>query len=93
MQDSVSQVYAKILEFFVLSIQWYKKGKVMHSIASIAKPFSLSFKPIIEEITERSRRVDELASAASKAEIRDLHIKMHGLGKTLVEMTEMLTCE
>ncbi|KAF3353431.1 hypothetical protein VD0004_g4977 [Verticillium dahliae] len=93
MQDSVAMVYAKILEFFVMAVRWYKKGKVMHSLSSITKPFSLSFKPVIEEITERSRRVDELASAASKAEIRDLHIRIHRLDKTLVQVTEMMAVQ
>ncbi|KAI2619517.1 hypothetical protein GGS26DRAFT_572530 [Hypomontagnella submonticulosa] len=73
-QEAVSLVYAKIIEFFIKAIKWYKKGKLTHSITSIAKPFSISFKPIIEEVTERSKRVDELANAASKAEIRDLHV-------------------
>lgn len=89
----MSQLYAKVLEFFVMAIQYYKKGKLMHSISSIVRPFKLSFKPIIDEITERSIRVDELASAASKAEIRDLHLNVHGLNRTLLQVTEMLTCE
>ena len=63
-------VYAKIIEFCIMAIKWYKKNKFMHSIASVVKPFSLGFKPILDEMTERSRRVDELASAASKAEDR-----------------------
>ncbi|KXH59839.1 hypothetical protein CSAL01_08476 [Colletotrichum salicis] len=33
----------------------------------------MGFKPIVEEIAERSKHVDELAAAAVKAEIRDLH--------------------
>ncbi|KAI0021358.1 hypothetical protein F4780DRAFT_770257 [Xylariomycetidae sp. FL0641] len=76
MREAVSLVYAKIIDFAILAIKWYKKGKLKHSISAIAKPFGLSFKPILEEITERSRRVDELASAASKAEIRDLHLRV-----------------
>ncbi|TDZ26513.1 hypothetical protein Cob_v001431 [Colletotrichum orbiculare MAFF 240422] len=75
MQDTVAQLYAKILEFTLMAIKFYKKGKLSHSILSVIKPFSLSFQPIIEEITERSRRVDQLASALSKAELRDLRIE------------------
>ena len=90
MQEAVSLVYAKIIQFVIKSIEWYKKGKLMHSISAIIKPFSLSFKPIIEEMAELSRRVDELANAASKAEIRDLHITIHGLNQTIVQLTEMV---
>ncbi|KAH8886450.1 hypothetical protein GQ53DRAFT_727849 [Thozetella sp. PMI_491] len=90
MQDAVAAVYAKILEFVVIAIKWYKKGKLMHSLTAIVKPFKLSFKPIVDEIKERSRRVDELANAASKAEIRDLHLRIHGLNSNLVQLTEMV---
>ncbi|OBR14149.1 Nacht domain protein [Colletotrichum higginsianum IMI 349063] len=89
MQDAVSQLYAKIIEFIMMAVKWYKKGKLAHSLTAITKPFNLGFKPIIEDITERSRRIDELASAASKAELRDLHISIHGLNKTIVQLTEM----
>ncbi|WQF76109.1 hypothetical protein CDEST_01123 [Colletotrichum destructivum] len=91
MQDAVSQLYAKIIEFIMMAVKWYKKGKLAHSFTAITKPFSLGFKPIIEDITERSRRIDELASAASKAELRDLHISIHGLNKTIVQLTEMVS--
>ncbi|KAF4815240.1 hypothetical protein CGCSCA5_v007242 [Colletotrichum siamense] len=90
MQENVAQLYAKILEFSIKAIQFYKKGKLSHSIASIVKPFSLNFKPIIEEIRERSIRVDELAGALSKAEIRDLHVKVHGLSQSVAQLTEMM---
>lgn len=93
MQDAVSQLYAKIIEFIMMAVKWYKKGKLAHSFTAITKPFNLGFKPIIEDITERSRRIDELASAASKAELRDLHISIHGLNKTIVQLTEMVACE
>ncbi|KAF6811845.1 hypothetical protein CMUS01_13184 [Colletotrichum musicola] len=91
MQDAVSQLYAKIIEFFLMAIKWYKRGRLSHSIRSIVEPFSLGFKPIIDEITERSRRVDELANAASKAELRDLHVSIRGLNDTVLQLTEMST--
>jgi hypothetical protein len=93
MQEAVSMVYAKILEFSIMAIKWYKKGKLMHSISSVIKPFGLSFKPIVDELSERSRRVDELASAAAKAEIRDLHVNIHGLGERVHQLTEMMVGE
>lgn len=79
MKEAVALVYAKIIEFELLAVKWYKKGKLMHSIAAVVNPFSLSFKDIIEDITQYSRRIDQLASAASKAEIRDLHIQVKEL--------------
>lgn len=93
MQDAVSQLYAKIIEFFLMAIKWYYRGRLSHSIRSIVEPFSLGFKPIIDEITEGYRRVDELANAASKAELRDLHVSIRGLNDTVPQLTEMMACE
>ncbi|KAI1844019.1 hypothetical protein JX266_009885 [Neoarthrinium moseri] len=89
MQEAVALVYAKIMEFVVMAIRWYNKGKFKHSISVIIAPFKLNFKPIIEEITERSKRVDELANAASKAEIRDLHITIRGLKTDMQELKQI----
>ncbi|KAI0876417.1 hypothetical protein GGS24DRAFT_513777 [Hypoxylon argillaceum] len=93
MQEAVSQVYAKIVEFSVLAIKWYKKGRFSHSISALTKPFSLKYKPLLDDITDRSRRVDQLANAASKAEIRDLHIQVVGLDKRFIQMTEIMAAQ
>ncbi|KAK2613386.1 hypothetical protein N8I77_000304 [Diaporthe amygdali] len=90
MQEAVSLLYAKIIEFVVKAIKWCKKGKARHAIAAIAHPFELKFKAIIDEITKRSRAVDELANAASKAEIRDLHFTVHQMSKSITQLTEMM---
>ncbi|KAL6407249.1 nacht domain protein [Ilyonectria robusta] len=89
-QQAVSMVYAKIIEFSIRAIKWYKKNKLKHSITSIIKPFSLSFKDIVDEISDRSRTVDELASAAAKAEIRDLHINVRHLTQGFNELKEIM---
>ncbi|KAI0385719.1 hypothetical protein F5Y04DRAFT_276243 [Hypomontagnella monticulosa] len=91
MQEAVSLVYAKIIEFFIEAIKWYKRGKLAQFITSITKPFSLGFKPIIEEVNKRSRLVEELANAASKAEIRDLHVTINGLERTVDQLKGMIT--
>jgi hypothetical protein len=57
-------------------VKWYKMGKFKHSITSITKPYDLSFKDIVEEIAEASRNVDKEASAASRAEVRGLHLQV-----------------
>ncbi|KAH9229096.1 hypothetical protein K456DRAFT_1923796 [Colletotrichum gloeosporioides 23] len=93
MQETVAQLYSKILEFSVMAIRFYKKGKLSHAIASVVKPFSLTFKPIIEEIRQRSLRVDELANALCKAEMRDLHVKIHGLSHSVARLTEMMALQ
>jgi alkylated DNA repair dioxygenase AlkB len=81
MKVAVAQLYAKILYFVKDAIKWYKKGKLSHSVSAIWKPYDLGFKSIVEDISKASRRVDEEASAACKAEIRVLHLKLHQLAQ------------
>lgn len=85
-KEAVAQLYAHIIKFIQFAVRWYKKGKIAHSIAAILQPFQISCKDIVEEIAECSRRVDSLASAASKAELRDLHI-------TVQQLAEMVMCQ
>jgi EAL domain-containing protein (putative c-di-GMP-specific phosphodiesterase class I) len=79
MRLAVAHLYGKILCFVQEAMKWYKKGKIAHSVSAVFKPYELSFKPIVLEITEASRRVDHEASAASKAEIRELFLKVQQL--------------
>ncbi|KAK9424955.1 putative Nacht domain protein [Seiridium unicorne] len=90
MRDAVASVYAKTIEFAILAIKWYKKGKGIHNITAIIQPFKIGFKPIMDEIAERSRRVGELASAASKAEIRSLHLTVRNLEKEMYRLRDLL---
>jgi hypothetical protein len=83
MKFALSELYAKIIQFIQSAIKYYKSSRLSKSIAAVTKPFVLTFKPILEDITEASRRVDELANSALKAEIRDLHIQV----KRLTEIT------
>src|SRR5258708_6653080 len=79
MATAVSHLYANILRFFVQALKLYKKNRFSRAISSIASPWGIASKDIVEEIDEASRRVDALASAASRAEIRDLHILIRDL--------------
>ncbi|KAK7917990.1 Nacht domain protein [Apiospora marii] len=93
MREAVALLYAQIIEFALMAIRWFKKGKIMHSVAAIVHPFKLSFGPVIDEISELSRRVDELANAASKAEIRDQHAKIHSLERRMSQLMELMIAQ
>jgi hypothetical protein len=79
MQNAICQLFAKIIKFSQEAIKHYKKGRLAKSFSAVVKPFSLSFKHLIDDISQCSRHVDELANSASKAEIRDLHIQVQRL--------------
>lgn len=82
MLSAVSEVYAHMIKFMGYAISWYKKGKIAHGFAAILKPFQIAGKEAADNIAESSRRVDELANAANKAESRDMHLK-------IIELTRM----
>lgn len=93
MQEAVSLLYSKIIEFIVKAIKWCKRSKARHAIVAMTHPFELKFKPIIDDITRLSRGVDELANAAVKAEIRDLHFTVHQMHRSITRLTEMMACK
>ncbi|KAF2188503.1 hypothetical protein K469DRAFT_703077 [Zopfia rhizophila CBS 207.26] len=84
MKESVAQLYANIIKFIQSAIKWYKKGTLAKSISAVINPYDVAFKDILEEITACSRRVDELANAALKAEIRDQHIQIQRLSELAI---------
>lgn len=79
MKTALSELYAKIIEFVQLAIKYYKSGRFSKSLAAITNPFNLKYKPVLDDIRESSRRIDELANVAHKAEFRDLHIEVKQL--------------
>ncbi|PVH95787.1 hypothetical protein DM02DRAFT_731625 [Periconia macrospinosa] len=79
MKTGLSELYAKIIQFVQLAIKYYKSGRLSKSLAAVTKPFSLKYKPVLDDIRECSRRIDELANIAHKAEFRDLHLEVKQL--------------
>ncbi|KAF2093915.1 hypothetical protein NA57DRAFT_61131 [Rhizodiscina lignyota] len=79
MKEAIAVLYAKIIKFVQSAISYYKKDRISKSFTAVVKPFALSFKGAVEEITECSKRVDELANSASKAELRDLRVETRTL--------------
>lgn len=73
MRETVSHLYAQIIKFVQKAILWYKKSPLAHVWAAIAKPWTLSFQDVVENIRSLSQQVDNLASTASKVELRDTH--------------------
>ena len=76
MLSDIAQIYASIIQFVCRATEWYSKNRLQRSLSAIIKPFEIGFKDIVDEIGVYSRRVDEHANAAMKAELRDLHIAM-----------------
>jgi hypothetical protein len=88
MKMAVSHLYAQLIRFMLRATRWFKRGKLMHCFGAIARPFGLDFKDDIEKVDEVSRNIDELASAAAKAELRDTHLEV---SETRAELREART--
>lgn len=86
MKEAIAHLYANIIKFVQSAICYYKKGRLSKSFAAAVKPFALSFKGIVEEITESSKTVDKVANSASKAELRDLRIEQQFLRAEVEEL-------
>jgi hypothetical protein len=74
MQQAVAKLYARLIHFIVHALKWYQKSKAKRAIGAIFKPFALDFQDRLTEVTELSRTVDEIATAAAQAELRAVHI-------------------
>jgi hypothetical protein len=86
-QDGIACVYAKIIEFILEAMRWYKKSKLQHALSAVVNPYKLSFKNIVDEIADRSRRVDDLASVAFKTELRVVHVEVETLKAEIMHMS------
>ena len=76
MKNAVARLHAYIIRFVIHAVRWYKQGKFAHAWAAIAKPWALSFKGHLEDISRQAEMVKELAHSASRAEYRDAHLEM-----------------
>lgn len=74
MLEVMARLYAKIMQFLMKVIKWYKRPPIKHAIDAVFKPWPLSYKDIKDEIMELSGQVDDLASVGSKTETRNLHL-------------------
>jgi hypothetical protein len=68
--------YEKLLKSIAKTFSRIAKNRIQRSLSAVIRPFEISFKDIVDNIMACSRRVDERAGAAMKAELRDLHIEI-----------------
>lgn len=73
MKEAISRLYAHIILFFQQTVKWYSMSSAGRAISAIFKPFELDYKDTVEEIKLCSQTVNNIASSANRAELRDLH--------------------
>ncbi|KAK0123370.1 hypothetical protein ONS96_010362 [Cadophora gregata f. sp. sojae] len=87
MKETVAELYANIIRFFVRARDWCMEGTLSHMIHSLTRPAEIRCKDLMEDIQQCSIDVDKLAWACSQAEQRDMHsvVKTLSGGQTRVE--------
>ncbi|KAK6332997.1 hypothetical protein TWF718_010822 [Orbilia javanica] len=85
MQNSIQILYSHIIKFLMRALKWYQQPTWKRAVSSITEPFALHFKDILEDILEQSRQIDQLALAASQAELRDMHIMIASMKNILID--------
>lgn len=88
MKDYLCQVYAYILRFLVRAHDWYKEGTFKHIVHSITRPVELRYDDLLQNISQSSRAIEQLASSGHHAEFRDMH---HEIDRRLNHSTQQLT--
>lgn len=73
MKAALEELYASVLNFLMKAHDWYNEGKLSHILHGISQPWHRVNADLVDDIAEKSRRIDQLAIAASQAEIRDMH--------------------
>lgn len=91
MQDVLARLYANIIQFMSQAIDWYRQGKLKHSVSSIFRPWALSFEGTVESIKEDSIRLDKLADIAAKAELRDTHVEVVEMRQENRKLADFIT--
>lgn len=86
MQRAVSELYVVIIKFLQHAVRWYRRGKLSHTWGAITRPWELGFRDHVDNIDEISRRIDQLASGASKAELRATHLEARRIREELKEV-------
>ncbi|KAH6846972.1 hypothetical protein B0I37DRAFT_405030 [Chaetomium sp. MPI-CAGE-AT-0009] len=83
-------LYINIVEFLRHAVKWYKQGKLRHTWTAIKRPWELGFRDYVEDINLSSRRLEQLASISSQAELRATHLETSRIREELSETRRQL---
>lgn len=76
MKELVTTLYVQIIKFVRRARKWYNECRLKHVISAVARPFSLRFQDMVDNISEISRRVERLALTLSMAELRKTRLEL-----------------
>lgn len=90
MKDATSRVYAHIMLFLQKAVKWYTLGPARRAVSTFLKPYSLSYMDTVEQIRTCTGYIDAVASAAARAEVRDINITIEEQSDKLAGVDQIL---
>ncbi|KAL2418153.1 hypothetical protein ABEF95_011407 [Exophiala dermatitidis] len=90
MKHAVASVYACIMRFCIRAHDWYRANKLHHIWESLARPVELRYTDLIENIESAMGEVEGLATAAARAEQRDVHMAVLTLAQRMENSEKVL---
>jgi hypothetical protein len=89
-RDAIAQLYGHILVFLSQAMRWYNRSPAGRAFSSIFKPYELQYQDTAEQIENCAEAVKDLASAASRTELRDVHITIQSMHQRLLDVQAQL---
>lgn len=90
MREAVARLYATLMKILLRALRWYRHGRVMHALSSIANLWGMEFEQELGDVEQQARAVDELAQSASRAELREAHFQIHEIRCDLQAMARIV---
>jgi hypothetical protein len=85
-RDAIAQLYGHILVFLQQAMHWYNRSPAGRAISAIFDPYELRYQDTAEAIKRCAQAVDDMASAASRTEIRDVNTTVQLMHQKLFDM-------
>ncbi|RII09750.1 hypothetical protein CUC08_Gglean005740 [Alternaria sp. MG1] len=90
MQQAVSEIYSRIIRFFLRAERWFQQSKLRHTWEALSRPTELYYSDLIQDVGECTKAIEVLANAGAQAEQRDMHLEIQELNKRLQSSEQML---
>lgn len=73
LQESVSMLYAHIVEFLIRAQRHYEDNKFTHAVNSIINPTALKYGDVVQSIQKETKIIMRHMTVCSQAKIQDVH--------------------
>jgi hypothetical protein len=87
-KEAISHVYAHIILFFQQAVKWYSMSSIRRVLSAVANPPELDYAKTVQQIKFWAESIKDIASAAGRAELRDVHVTVQSQHRKLLEMQD-----